>query len=135
MEYRDKIKYLESYYEMLETETDLHDQIESLQSTSTIHGMQITDGIHSNDVHSAVELASIKITDLRDRYDKTVAERIIICNHIESAAYKMKNKRLAALILNKYINSWSDQALRRWMQVSQSGLLKNIKYAVQSIEI
>lgn len=135
MEYRDKIKYLESYYEMLETETDLNDQIESLQSTSTIHGMQITDGIHSNEVHSAVELASIKITDLRDRYDKTVAERIIIRNHIESAAYKMKNKRLAALILNKYINSWSDQALRRWMQVSQSGLLKNIKYAVQSIEI
>lgn len=135
MDYRDKIKYLESYYEILETETDLNDQIESLQSTSTIHGMQITDGIHSNDVHSAVELASIKITDLRDRYDKTVAERIIIRNHIESAAYKMKNKRLAALILNKYINLWSDQALRRWMQVSQSGLLKNIKYAVQSIEI
>ena len=135
MEYRDKIKYLESYYDILDTETDLCDQIESLQSTSTIHGMQITDGIHSNDVHSAVELASIKITDLRDRYDKTVAERIIIRNHIESAAYKMKNKRLAALILNKYINLWSDQALRRWMQVSQSGLLKNIKYAVQSIEI
>ena len=135
MEYRDKIKYLESYYEILDTETDLYDQIETLEGTATIHAMQITDGIHSNDVHSAVELASIKISELQEQYNKAVAERKIIRNRIESAAYAMKNKRLAALIHNKYINLWSDQALRRWMQVSQSGLLKNIKYAVQSIEI
>ena len=135
MEYRDKIKYLESYYEILETETDLNDQIESLQSTSTIHGMQITDGIHSNDVHSAVESVSIRIEDLQNKYDKTVAERKAISNHIEQAAKSMSNKRLAQLIINKYINLWSDSELRRWMQVSQSGLLKNIKYAVQSIEI
>lgn len=135
MEYRDKISYLESYYDVLDTETDLYDQIKSLQDSSTIHGMQITDGIHSNDVHSAVELASIRITDLQDRYNKTVAERKIIRNRIESAAYAMRNKRLAALILNKYINLWSDQALRRWMQVSQSGLLKNLLRAVQQISI
>ena len=119
----------------MDTETDLYDQIKSLQDSSTIHGMQITDGIHSNDVHSAVELASIRITDLQDRYNKTVSERKIIRNRIESAAYAMRNKRLAALILNKYINLWSDQALRRWMQVSRTGYNSCLKNAVQIIDL
>ena len=135
MEYKDKISYLESYYEILDTETDLYDQIETLEGTATIHAMQITDGIHSNDVHSAVELASIKISELQEQYNKAVAERKIIRNRIESAAYAMRNKRLSALILNKYINLWSDQALRRWMQVSRTGYNSCLKNAVQIIDI
>lgn len=135
MEYREKIRYLESYMLTLEQEIDLHDQIVAARDTATVHGMQITDGIHSNDVHSAVESVSIRIEDLQDKYNKTVADRKAIRGHIEQAANAMDNKRLAQLILNKYINQWSDMALRRWMQVSQSGLLKNLRRAVQQISI
>jgi hypothetical protein len=135
MEYREKISYLESYMLTLDQEVDLHDQIVAARDTATIHGMQITDGIHSNDVHSAVENASIRIEDLQIKYDKTVAERKAISNHIEQAAKSMSNKRLAQLIINKYVNLWSDSELRRWMQVGKTGLSQCIKNGAKIIEL
>ena len=119
---------------IMEQEIDLHDQIIIVRTTAKVHGMQIIDWIHSNDLHSAVESASIRIEDLQNKYDKAVTELKDISNHIEQVANAM-NKRLAQLIINKYINQWSDMALRKWAQLSQKGLSKNMQSAVQQIEI
>ena len=103
MEYREKIEYLESYVQTLEQEIDLYDQIKAAQDTATVHGMQITEGIHSNDVHSAVESVSIRIEDLQDKYNKTVAERKAIREYIEQAADRYLT-HFCLLISKKAIN-------------------------------
>lgn len=135
MTFDEKEMYLRSYGDLIELIEELKERIEITSEIGTHIAQQYSDNGHASGTKSNVENAAVKdlTNQIQLNYCLTKKERLK--REILRNIHSLKNKRHAKLLIKKYIDLNSDFDICLWAGISLSTLDKNVKKAIEELEV